>query len=183
MTIGSRLTAVHHSPMFSVTVTLCFIKLLHCFPGWPVPLSHKVPSQSDALYMVTLMKNATLRVMYSRRMLENVDGSRDKWLCVPASIFLPVLLALYWSWSEMLNLLTSTCFPFLGTTESWACMGLSAYIFAKCFHHGILLWVPSWLTISTTQLGKAAKKSELLECLGPRNITLRGSSVRARMSL
>lgn len=87
MTIGSGLTAVHHSPMFSVTVTLCFIKLLHCFPGWPVPLSHKVPSQSDALYMVTLMKSATLRVMYSRRMLENGDGPRDEWLCPSFCLF------------------------------------------------------------------------------------------------
>lgn len=89
--------------MLSVTVTLCFIKLLHCFPGWPVPISCKIPSQNDALYMVTLMKNATLRVMYSR-MLENVDGPRDKWLCVSVSILLPVL-ALHWSWSEMLNLI------------------------------------------------------------------------------
>lgn len=43
-----------------------------------MPLSHKVPSQSDAMYMVTLMKNVTIEGDDSRRMLENVDGPRDK---------------------------------------------------------------------------------------------------------
>lgn len=77
----------------------------------------------------------------------------------------------------------STCFPFLGGQGALSQHGFFGFIFSKCFLHGTLLRVPSWPPICTTQLGEVAKKSELLECSGPRNLTLRGSLVLARMSL
>lgn len=96
----------------------------------------------------------------------------------PSAISLPSIDWRCW------NLTSLHLLPFpAGQGASSQNVDIFGFIFSKCFLHGTLLRVPSWPPICTTQLGEVAKKSELLECSGPRNITLRGSLVLARMSL
>lgn len=135
------------------------------------------PAQSNAPLVLSLMRNARLRMASSGGMERDGIGLRGRQLHASTPILSPALMR------DVEICLASSCSPFLRSKECWARMGTFGFIFSKCFLPGTLLRVPSWPPVCTTLQGEVAKKSELLECSGPRNIALRGSLVLARMSL
>lgn len=175
-----KLLLAQSGPLSLLAVTYLGPLFLRSHQGWfpRVLPPFKVLAQSSALWILTL-------ILPSGKIKDSIFWKggwkmlMDPCMCLLPSAHTssPVLVRDVAIW------LDSTCYPFPWSKELWASTRLSGFIFSKSFLHGTLLWVPSWPPICTTQPGEVAKKSELLECSGPRNITLSGSLVLARMSL
>lgn len=171
--LGIELSAASHGPVGSVGISWTFV-LWVCavdgLPGWPVLPPYEVPAPNNALCMFTLVTSTSMNTVSSG----NLDG-KGQWAQRQAALcncFYPSSPALIWD-VEMGAV--STCSLFLGSTEHWASTVCLALFSPSAFSMGPSIWVPSWPLICTTQPGEVAKKSELLECSGPQNITLRGS--------